>query len=207
MTDDWEDEEARPRRRGLPKGVWFACGCGCLVVGLALVGVLVFTTVAVRRGTDPERVWPRVQETLHFDERPEGVELEFGMPFASLLPFDQIVLRDVETGARIFVYSSEDPAVVAELMAERPESTPLGFGEPVEPETGTMEIQGREVETLRFQGFRGQPFSDELGPGVRLDLGRTDVTHVVVQLSRPGEPLTGEEVEEILAPFDLWRGR
>jgi len=71
----------------------------------------------------------------------------------------------------------------------------------------TIELQGRPVRCLRFKPW--VPGSTPSPPSLRLDLsGGPLEPHALLQITPTGgQALSDEEVAELLAPFDLWRGR
>lgn len=197
--DDWIEEP--PRRRGVPRWVWLTCGSGCLLalIATAILGVAGYK--AFQTGTDPEVQWPRVQALLPFDERPANLQLQFGLSFG----MDQIHLLDTASGVQAVLNASPQAELSAELMSAEPRSSFLvDLGKPVDPQFGTIELQGEPVRVMRFASIVGQ---GQLGPGVRLDFGSRGEKFLVVELHAAGRALDDETIRAFFEPFDLWRER
>jgi len=206
---DWGEQEPPAKKKRVPSWVWWGCGGGCLLVLLVgvIVGILAWTKA--REFVDPEKVWPNVAEMLPFDERPAGWDAKGGSFFGGgmfmlepppALNASLIVMRFRTQGE-----------LDAMLDPDSPQNTGfLGVGKIRSPEVGKLEIQGREVRCLRYEHWRPDAEVDEPGnPGLSFDASGTGSIHVLVQIlpHRTGEPVRDEEVRELLAPFDLWRGR
>jgi len=203
MTEiDWNEESEPRKKRGIPKWVWIGCGVGCLGV-LLIVAVMAFFGVRfVQQGTDPEVQWPKLEQVVAFDERPEGLDLTFG---SSTFGFRQFVLVDREHGAMVTVHSN-NPQFEQQFD---PEFHGLaGLGAPVDPELTEITVQGRKVRALRYTKIKPEP-EEGTGPGVRLDVTGDGEQNRMIELRhlRGEEPLSEEQIAEILAPFDLWRDR
>jgi hypothetical protein len=83
----------------------------------------------------------------------------------------------------------------------------LGLAKMVGAQPGTMEIQGREVPSVRFERVKPEP-EGVVGPGIRLDLtGKQGKPRTLELRKLRVEPLSDEEVQAFLAHFDVWRGR
>lgn len=206
MADaDWGDEGGaeRPKKKRVPSWVWWGCGGGCLLLTLIVIALVVFTTRLVREGMDPEKQWPRLAQVLAFDQRPAGIELQFGLGFGA----DQFHLYDAAKGLRATVieYPSSASSEYDQLMDPEFE-LPMGLAKLVEPEKGTLVVQGREVPCLRFARIQPEP-AGEGGPGVRVDLTGARQKPRTLELRHPGgaQRIEDAEVEAFLAPFDVWR--
>ena len=46
--------EKAPKKRGLPRWIWFTCGCGSLLALLGAGGLMFFSWRIFEKGTDPE---------------------------------------------------------------------------------------------------------------------------------------------------------
>ncbi len=192
---DDELERAAPRRRGIPRWAWITCGSGCLLAMITIAVVTIAGYRVIRTGSDPERQWPRLAEVLAYDERPEHLSLEFGLSIGA----DQFHLRDDRTGAALVITAMPDPTAADGLLDPDPQ-TLFGMGEPLDPESGELELQGRTVRILRFASIRGAGKE----PGVRLDLGQRGKSWRVAEL-KMREPPTDEDVQAFFEPFDVWR--
>lgn len=205
---DWLEEEAPPRRKSkLPKWLMLGCGCGCLVVFVAAAAL----ALVWFRAVDPERQWPRVEELLAFDERPD-LEVEMGMPFA-IAEYEQIVLLDPEEHlqATLQSFGADAPASTLDpLFLEDQGAVLFGLAQPVDTELGEIEIQGRTVRALRFGALGG--LGELVGPGIRIDLSHGGRC-LSVQLTRIAPPEGGERADRLddevvrafFEPFDVWR--
>ena len=205
MTDtSWGDEvSAEPAKRRVPSWVWWGCGGGCLLLTLIVGAMAVLGWRLVREGTDPEVQWPRLAEVLPHDQRPEGIELQFG----SRVGVDQFRLHD--PGKGLFATVTRFPAEAgSEIDLLDPGSDlPFGLAKLVEPEKGTLVVQGREVACVRFTRIQHEPGS-ESGAGVRVDLSAPDQRPRTLELRRPvaaSQRIDDAEVEAFLTPFDVWR--
>lgn len=203
--DDWNpsEEAAPPKKRRIPRWVLFGCGgCSVLLVLLA-IAVAIFVVPMIREAADPEVQWPRLQEVLPFDERPQDLEMQVGMRVP---------------GARTFALVNEAETLLIEVVDYNLSSeefdnviTMQAPGHPRDPVEGEMEIQGRSVTTYSFQEKRSEGLwggTKHLGPGIRFDLRAGD-RMATVDLRRMGskEPVTEEEVRAFFDHFDVWRGR
>ena len=198
----WGDEEsAEPAKRRVPTWVWWGCGGGCLLLTLMGGAMAVFGWRLVSEGMDPEVQWPRLAQVLAFDRRPEGIELHFG---SGLVGADQFVLEDAERGLIATVLQYPASAGVTVDLLDPELGLPLGLGKLIEPETGTLLVQGREVPCVRFAGIQRQ---GQGGAGVRLDLTGARKQPRTLELRRAAgaQRIEDAEVEAFLLPFDVWR--
>lgn len=202
---DWGAGEAAPRKRRVPRWVWWGCGGGCLLALLVAAVLAIFAVRLVREGTDPEKQWPRLDQVLAFETRPQGLEIEFGVSFGA----DQFHLVDHARGLRATLI--EYPAAAAsdyQKLLDPEFDPPLGFGKPLEPEPGTLTVQGREVPCLRFARVQPEPEGEGLGPGIRLDLTGERARPRTLELRTVGSArIEDAEVEAFLAPFQVWLER
>jgi hypothetical protein len=195
-----------------------------IMVALAVMGARLF-----KESTDPEKQWPRLKEVLAFDQRPEGIELQFGLGIGA----DQFHLLDPEKGLRatLIEYPLSASGQYDQLMDPDFE-LPMGLGQLVQPEKGSLTVQGREVPCLRFARVQPEP-DGESGAGIRVDLTGTRKKPRTLELRRHegpvldlrradpqgseesstvgprrrdrAQPIEDAEVEAFLAPFDVWR--
>ena len=206
-ADDWGEEQPA-KKRGVPSWVFWGCGGGCLLAILAVVGMLAFGGSVLREAFDPEQAWDGVAKLLPHDERPADWEAygtsRFGIGF--------YVLRPPGPKAVLIVQSARDPREVdAQLTPNSPANAAWRWVlEGVrDHEAGTIELQGRTTRSLRFSGtFAGEGEDRFAATGLRIDAsgsGAPTVLHVV--LAATEEASIEERTRELLAPFDLWRGR
>jgi hypothetical protein len=200
----WGDEESvsAPRKRTVPKWVWWGCGGGCLVATLIVALVSVFMFRTVRESMDPEKQWPKLAEVLHFDERPD-LDLNVGIGFAGV---DRFILQD-RSGERMGTVLAYPPAARGELdkFLSPDGELPFGMGRLREAEEGTITVQGREVPALRFAGVESEP--EPFGAGIRIDLSGSGAPRGFELRRLKAEAVTDADVETFLAQFDVWRGR
>ncbi len=209
MTEvEWTDEGAeKPAKKGrIPRWLLVGCGCGCLAV-VAAVGAATWYLVGFyQEATDPEKQWPKVARVLPFDERPAGLELELGNPVPFLdRVFEMYKLTNAadDYTATVMHFKSGPKEELDQMFDPDPEGTVFGLGRPVDPVAGALEIQGRQVRTLRFRTVKGE--GKAVGPGIRVDLSRPG-RMLAVEMRRIGDqPLSDEEVLEFFAFFDVWR--
>jgi hypothetical protein len=202
---DWGEESAgsSPKKKRIPSWVWWGCGGGCLFLTLIVIAVVIFATRLIRESTDPEKQWPRLSEVLAFDQRPAGIELQFGLGLGA----DQFHLLDEAKGLRatLIEYPSSASKDYEQLMDPDFE-LPMGLGKLIEPESGQLVVQGHEVPCLRFLRVQPGP-EDKSGAGIRVDLSGSRKKPRTLELRRHGAAgrIEDAEVEAFLAPFDVWR--
>ena len=211
--DDWSEElEIRPakKRRGPVFWILSGCGCGCLVVLLALLVGGIFVYRHVQEGMDPEKQWPQIDDILPFDERPEHIRLEVAL---HLFGPDQFFLEDTRQSLTVALYRYGGSAEV-DMMFDA--GSPANFAIS-DAESGSIQVQGREVRTLSFanvpdsskipewmSGWVELPEIDEAGRTLRVDLSGP-AGNVILDLSHHGgETVTEVQVEAFLEPFDVW---
>jgi len=203
MNDtQWSEEQAAPaKKKRFPSWVWWGCGGGCALVVLVFAAVAILGGRMVKRGMDPEVQWPRLEKVLAFEERPEGLELEFGMDLGA----EQFHLRDTRHGLAVTIFEFPLSAKAGYEQFLDPENSPIGLGKTIDPEAGTIAIQGREVPCLRFAGVRGLEANDR-GSGIRVDLtGDRSKPRLLELRSGRDERIEDAVVEEFLAPFQVWK--
>jgi hypothetical protein len=175
---------------------------------LAVLGLFVLGTWSynwVKKGLDPEVQWPKVEQVLSFDERPEDFELKFGGQLLGL-EFYAFAYKDLETFAALVVQSNGEDGFDPRVE----------FGEEVVLfEEGELEIQGRTLPLTRVQvegesahmpwherGF--DPSAQQLSM-LQLDLTETGAERAVMVLfTREDDQFPSEElVREFLRPFHV----
>ena len=210
---DWgDDAEAAPRRKkGVPTWVWWGCGGGCLLVSVVGIVLLVFIGSVAKNALDPEKAWPEVQEVLPFDQRPEGWDARG----TSLLGVGQYFLTPPGPEEKMVLVMRFRNAAELDAMLDpkaRQNKGLFGVGEIDAAEQGTLELQGREVPCLRFRAWVpevAQGDEEKQGASMRIDLTGQGSVPVLLQVFLFGEEerVSDEAVQELLAPFDVWRGR
>lgn len=205
MTEgEWGDEAevAAPKKRRFPGWLKWGCGCGCLLTTLLAITLSIVGYRFFREATDPALQWPRLREVLYFEERPEGLELEFGWS----LGMDQFKLSDGKgLGVTVTEYPRAGSADYEKLM-DPDIHLPLDLGKPVDPERGALLVQGKEVPFLRFTRIKPEPEEGGLGAGIRLDLTAERRRPRTIELRRLGAVrVEDSEITTFLAPFDVWR--
>ncbi len=199
----WGEEGEAPRKKKrVPTWVWWGCGGGCLLMVLAAIALTITGAFFFREARDPEKQWPKLAELLPFDQRPEHLELELGFNVG----VRQFHLVDTANHIRAQLTEFPNQASAGQMMDPGAKG-PMGLGTPVDPEGGTLAIQGRDVPYLRFSRIKPEP--EEMGPGIRLDLTGERSKPLILELRRieSEERISDEEVVAFLAPFDVWRGR
>ena len=209
-TSAWSETEGPAARRGVPPWVWWSCGSGCLLALVAVISLVAFGVGLAREFRDPERAWKGVAELVPHDQRPEGWEAHgiarFGLAFYFLTPPSEDAL--------VIVQRARDAAEV-ELLLSRDAPAHPGWTWAVDDvedrELGTIELQGRETRCLRFQGRLSGRFARvDVGEasGLLVDLSGSGPPTLLHLIAVPPEGRTlDEHARELLAPFDLWRGR
>ena len=149
---EWSEEMAEPPKKGIPMWVWGCGGCGLIAMILVLVaigmGVSTFTKM-----TDPEVVWPKVNEVLPFDERPAGFQAYGGDLFGS--GGFAIINTSESLMAIIFDLELEsgDDAEMDELFSGGVFKRDNKFGMTNVKDITPIKVTvgGREVKALRFR--------------------------------------------------------
>lgn len=229
MTEEnWSSEanEPAPKKKGLPKWLWFL-GCGCLTMVLALAAGGFFLAKTVKTLGDPAVQWPALAEVLPIDE-PYPKMTIIGMPMMSMAPgFDNMwTLADNNGRNSTVVYSLSggDAREVRDgLLSEGQEIEVPIAGGVHDLVAGTISIQGRVLDCVRFTSFskdEAEPleeseggFMDEMNKALRKSVIRVDVTpegsrenlFVVIEYAKLGtlDGVADEEVAKFLAPFHI----
>lgn len=208
---DW-GEEGRPARAGqgnssarFPAWIWWGCGGGCLLATLAMGAAGMFGWRMFQQSKDPEQQWPRLDEVLAFDERPAQLELGFGVAMGAI-GANLFHLFDHQKALQVTLieYPSSTGSDYQELMD--PQFAVMGLGRLVEPEHGTLVVQGREVPGVRFLRVTPEPEDGGPGAGIRIDLTGDRAKPRTLELRRRGAlRIEDAEVAAFLVPFDVWR--
>ena len=203
---EWAAEPTPPpKKKGVPGWLWF-CGGGCLIATvLAVVGGFFLFDLA-KTMADPEIQWPKFEEFVEVDERPEGWII-IGMPIPGV-DVDAFVLTEPDTGTSItlLVYPESEREGVDELFGGEFQGGGLpGISEIEDPEVDEVVVQGRKLRIVRFAQSH---FLDEMDgvQGAFLDItpDGDPRPHMMQIITQSKDVRVGEEVlEELLAPFVL----
>lgn len=215
----WTEEgPGTPPKKKIPTWVWF-CGGGCLamiVLGVVAIGLGISYAKKV---TDSEKQWPELAKILPFDERPQDLKLIFG----NQLGMEQYQLHDERHGftvqiqhhtgpsgteAREEMFGSDKPKIPENLVV-------MKFAD-MQP--GVIEVQGRNLRVIRMRmelaGFMKKVVpkegQDAFGSAMFMDATREGQDGLLfVQVMREGssEPITDEEIRELLKPFHVGPNR
>lgn len=207
---EWEEEgdKAPRKKRGIPKWVWLGCGGGCLLAMIAAVIVIILSVQAWKRMNDPEYVWPQVEKILPFEERPAGYDPKgmgffgTGTYFVEIAGSDCILMVQRHPTQEAFEQQFDSDSMANTGF--------MGLGKISNAELGTIEIQGREARCMRFHAYTGESDDERTGgASIRIDLtGNGSVLGAVqVMAPRSVEPITDAKVQDLLAPFDVWRDK
>lgn len=206
---DWGDEggEVPPKKKKrIPTWAWWTCGGGCLVAILVAIALGFVVAGLAKEFGDTEQAWENVREILPYDARPEGWEARG----VTVLGMGNFFLHPPQPGAAVLVQSFRGrPEFEAMFDPDSPQNGgPIALTRLRDPVPGTVQLQGREVRCLGFRGGPGGDPDEGGGYSIRIDLGREESPALVqISLRRAEAPLTAEQVAELLAPFDVWRGR
>jgi hypothetical protein len=214
MTElKWSEEttEAPRKKRRFPAWLLWGCGCGCLAL-LLVGGILSVLGVRVwNRAHDPEVVWAHVEELLPYETRPEGWEA-VGISF-DMLDFGQYVLNPPEEPFFLMVQRMPSPAELEPLLDpdSRQNRGIFGVNKIRQPESGTIEVQGREVRCMRYLSWLPED-AQEKGAGgasLRIDLTSERGPPILLQITALDDRARIEDadVARLLEPFEVWRER
>jgi hypothetical protein len=207
----WTEEQgSAPKKRMIPTWAWF-CGAGCLIALILGIAGSVFLVRGVKSAIDPERQWANLAEVLPHEERPRDWKLNFGMP--GWIGVEVFMLQNEATGMVAVVMrlpESESEKARQQMLDATYSGSLFGRGGRKEMQASKIEIQGRELQALRFyqnagRGGEGAAGSQQ-GASIFVDLTPPGETRaLMLQLIRAGrgEPITDEEVQDFLAPFDV----
>jgi hypothetical protein len=205
---DWQDPEEAPKKRRIPKWVWWGCGGSCLLVTIIGVVVLAVGARFLKEFLDPEKAWAGVREVLPYDERPAGWEARGG----TIAGVGQYYLKPPKPAPElVLILRFREPADIDSLFdPESPHNRGvLKIGQIRDPRPGTIELQGREVRCLHFRNWMPDDDDKEESdlPSLRIDVTGTGGVPAVVQINGETDEVTNERAQELLAPFDVWRGK
>ena len=166
MSDaNWGNDHLEPpKKRRIP--LWIlGCGGGCMfMIGALIVAVLVARPKLERwvEGlSQPEVQWPRLKESLPFDEQPAGFTIaRLPVPVIGLW-----LLRSDEQDLSVFVLEApqdQDGGPWGQWLSN-PREAPFLTDLPGEISTdeGLLVVQGRELRSVRYM-HKGQPANVEI---------------------------------------------
>jgi len=211
MTETtWGESEAPVRKKAVPTWLWF-CGGGCLLALIVAIAGGAWIFGEVKDALDPEKQWPKIQAILPYDERPAELELFWG----STIGMDLFMFHDQRGYVAVLMRFPAADADEArdQLMNPEFEGGVMGAGERKDLQAGTIRVQGRELDVLRFHqdqgggggGAGGRPDTGS-GSSILVELSTPDAARpMILQLVRPGgtEPISDEEVQQFLEPFHV----
>lgn len=221
----WTEEgPGIPKKKGIPTWLWF-CGGGCLLAVLVAVVVVGLGWRFMKTATDPEVQWARLEHILPYDQRPPELKPTMGFGMSVGTSMEQVQLQDTR-GFMITVQSQGGKAGAEArqklFRADKPEF-PKDLGvmkfEGVEP--GSLEVQGREIRTLRMRmefpafmkAFMPKKAEGELGK--MGSMAFIDVTPeesgglVLVEMIKVTgpDPVSDDEIRTFLKPFRIGPAR
>lgn len=203
----WGEEAAAPPRRRIPSWAVWSCGSGCLLFTVVLA-LFVFTLWRFSKAArDPEQAWPALALYLPFDQRPEGWDIEGGE-----LPLVDMAMFSVRApdGGELRVQSFDKGQFVEHALdPDSPQNQGvLDSIAVLEPEAGTITLQGREVPCLRFRAKDPGVEQEDGIPTLRFEGARRAERFVLIEVRSTGPArLPDERASELLGPFDLWSER
>jgi hypothetical protein len=213
-----EEQTAGPKKKTIPTWAWF-CGGGCLLAVLLAVVAAGFGFRFIKTATDPKVQWERLGKTLPHDEAlPPEIESMFGNQF----PIEQYVIQDTRgyqlqfqnhkgkdgSQARKQMFESDTPEFPQNMVV-------MKFDK---PEPGSVEVQGRTLRLFRtrmeFSGLFGKAMPAEakeaMGSMAFVDLtpeGREGMLMLQLTKMKGSEPVSDEEIRELLKPFHVGPNR
>ena len=205
-----ESEEAPQKKRRIPKWVWIGCGGGCLVALILIVVLAIIGGMWVKNMADPEYAWPKVEQILPHDERPEGYTPRGGGLFGREA---YIVIVEGLDGVFMVQRFGTNEELDQQFDPDSPANKGLfGLGEISNTEVGTMEIQGRETRFMRFNAWVPESAKEDgqvSGASIRVDVTGNGSIPCQIQITIEGQEdkIPVETVCGLLEPFDVWRGK
>lgn len=224
MSDaEWSSEVgelATPPKKRIPGWVW-GCGAGCLLFLLLTVGVLAVGFTFVRKAVDQDAQWERLGAYLPVAERPPGVSI-FGMPIRIEGMAMWVLMDEAHHRQGLFLQApaGKDATQTRQELLASDQDKQLGglfggYGRN-EVEKGTIEVQGRSLECLRYQSFPKEDSSESSslsavgaqfeGASMVVDLapeGSGEVLLLILTKVRTSERVSDDELRAFLAPFQV----
>lgn len=204
MNDaNWADEAPLPKKRGIPKWIFF-CGGGCLLVAVAVVALGVFLIPKFKGLSDAESQLPALQSALAFDPLPPEMQFVVAMP----IPMRIFVFQDARGYIVNFTVTSVGKREELRETLLNPDFGSAGMAQRTNAVATEVTVQGRVLTGLRCTQEMDAMFSQSAreGSSILLDVTPEEGTHTVfVQITRTGGdvPVSDEEVRKILEPFHV----
>ncbi len=204
MNDaNWDDEAPLPKKRGIPKWIFF-CGCGCLLVVIALALLTYLGIDKIKDLREPDAQLPVLQSALAFDPLPPELQFVMAIP----IPMNLFVFQDTRGYIVNFTVTNGGDREEMRRTVLNPEFGGAGMAQRRNAVAAELTVQGRELTGLRCTQDMDAMFTKVAreGASVVLDLTPEDGTRTVfVQITRTGgaEPISDEEVRTILEPFHV----
>lgn len=211
---DWGNEanEAPKKKSRVPKWAWF-CGGGCV---LAILAAGVFAVLAfnfAKDAADPETQWARLAEFVPYETRPEGTIAGFKIPFQDI-QFFALPQEDGASATFLVAWGAKGEEFRAQYFdgGKQIDLGPIaGNMGRFNVEEGVLNVQGRELRTIRFTSHQRSEGDDK-------ELSSMHKSTLAVDLSKDGsdtavifqydvikslDPVDEKAVVEFLAPFKL----
>jgi hypothetical protein len=215
---DWgSEQQVAPPKKRIPGWVW-GCGGGCalfLVVGVILA---IFGIKFASKLFDQEGQWAKIEAVLPTVARPAEY-IVVGLPVIEGM--QMWTLNHPAAQRQVLIYHAPPGPNADEMRQELFEAkevkvkTPMGYIGRTEIQTGTIQIQGRDLPCLRYQttpdkeptgGFmeKFQKMAD--GASIIVDVAAPDSKALLaVQLTKQQtrEPVTDAEMRAFLEHFRI----
>ncbi|MCA8982010.1 MAG: hypothetical protein H6831_09405 [Planctomycetes bacterium] len=174
------------------------CLFGALIMFAAVLITIGIIFMEVRSLSTEEGAWGKIAESLEFDERPPGWEVEFGIGYSRIWGYSQIFLVDDVNDLKFSFRLDADPEAAALLLD--PESNEL---QRTVTGSGVVAVQGRELPYIDYE-FPGKDDSSYRGRMVGITEAGAE-RGVLIEFLRAldGPPITDADVQRELAPFHI----
>lgn len=204
MNDaNWPDETPLPKKRGVPKWIFF-CGGGCLLVAIAVVALSLYLLPKFKDLGEADAQLPVLQSALAFDPLPPEMQFVMSMP----IPMRIFVFQDTRGYIVNFTVTNAGQREEMRGTLLNPDFGGAGLAQRRNAVSAEVTVQGRELTGLRCTQEMDAMFSQTAreGSSILLDVTPEEGTNTVfVQITRTGGdvPVSDEEVRTILEPFHV----